>query len=57
VCKDGMLWIYIAMKQKHMLSKLQLHKLYSMIQQESWTTAQNRSSGGDDPGNMLVQSL
>ncbi len=57
MCKDGMLWICIAMKQKHMLPKLQCHKLCSMIQQESWTTAQNRSSGGDDPGNMLVQFL
>ncbi len=57
MCKDGMIWLYIAMKQKHMLSKLQLHKLCNMIQVESWTTAYARSCGGDDPGNMLVQFL
>jgi len=57
VCKDGIIWLCVAMNQKHMLSKLQLHKLCSIIQLESWTTAYDRSTGGDDPGNMLVQFL
>ncbi len=40
-----------------MLWNLQLHKLCNMIQLESWTAAYDRSTGGNDQGNMLVQIL